>query len=74
MKRTFIILLVLIAGLPLLRAQEESLNTFSIDMGMGSLKKQDLIFSPFIIQDWSPLNIMLQYEHSKKLSSLRLTD
>ena len=42
MKRTFILLLTLVLCLPLLRAQEESLNTFSVDLGMGRLKKQDL--------------------------------
>lgn len=75
MKRTLIILLTLVMCLPILRAQQESLNTLSVDLGMGSLKKQDLIFSPFIIQDWSPANIMLQYGHSNKLeqrASLRL--
>ena len=32
-------------------------NNFSLSLGGGSLAKQDLVFSPFIHKDFTPLNI-----------------
>lgn len=67
MKRFCIILTILMMGTPLLKAQEVKLNSIGINLGIGNLQKQDLIFSPFIIKDWSPLNILLDYERSRKV-------
>jgi hypothetical protein len=37
-------------------------NNFSLSMGAGYIARQDLIFSPFIHNDFSPLNIGLEYK------------
>ncbi len=67
MKRMYIFLSILMMSTSLIKAQEVKSNSFGINLGMGNLKKQDLIFSPFIIRDWSPLNILLDYEHTGKV-------
>ncbi|MFC2090369.1 hypothetical protein ACFLT1_06290 [Bacteroidota bacterium] len=67
MKRMYIFLSIMILSTALLKAQETKSNSFGMNLGMGNLQKQDLIFSPFIIKDWSPLNILLDYEHSGKV-------
>ena len=67
MKRIYIFLSILIMSTTLLSAQETKQNSFGMNLGMGNLQKQDLIFSPFVAQDWSPLNVLLEYEHNAKL-------
>ena len=67
MKRIYIFLSILMMSTALLNAQDEKANSFGMNLGMGNLQKQDLIFSPFIIRDWSPLNILLDYEHTGKV-------
>ena len=67
MKRITIILIALLMSSALIQAQETRSNVFGINMGMGNLQKQDLIFSPFIARDWSPLNVLLNYEHHGKI-------
>ena len=68
MKRISIFLIALITGTALLSAQEIKSNALGINLGMGNLQKQDLIFSPFVARDWSPLNVLLEYEHHGKLN------
>lgn len=63
MKRMYILLSILLISITLSYAQDSKSNALGIQLGMGNLKKQDLIFSPFIASDWSPLNLHLQYEH-----------
>ena len=63
----YTILSILIMSTALADAQETKSNSFGINLGMGRLKKQDLIYSPFIARDWSPMNVLLEYEHSAKL-------
>ncbi len=46
-----------------LSAQPASL---SLLLGPGSYARQDQIFSPFVHQDWSLLNVSLQYDWGKK--------
>jgi hypothetical protein len=67
MKRISIILTTLLMGTTLLSAQETKSNALGIHLGMGNLQKQDLIFSPFVGRDWSPLNVLLEYEHRGKI-------
>ena len=67
MKRIYIFLSMLILSSTLLSAQDKKQNTFSMNLGMGNLQKQDLIFSSFIIRDWSPLNVLLEYGHTGKM-------
>ncbi|MDX2432485.1 MAG: hypothetical protein QNK35_16220, partial [Bacteroides sp.] len=51
-----------------LKAQEEAnVNSFGLSWGMGNIKRQDLSASPFVHQKWSPINVRLVYERSKKL-------
>ena len=63
----YLFLTILTMSTALLRAQEVKKNSFGINLGMGSLKKQDMIFSPFIVKDWSPLNVLLEYGHTGKV-------
>ncbi|MBC8172851.1 MAG: hypothetical protein H7X71_03000 [Chitinophagales bacterium] len=49
-------------------AQDTSLhNYFSLQGGMNMLKRQDLIFSPFIHNDISFLNTEIRYGHERRL-------
>ena len=68
MKRRIIVLcglLILTLGL---KAQEEAnVNSLGLSWGMGNIMRQDLTVSPFIHQEWSPINVRLVYERSKKL-------
>lgn len=68
MKRIYLILSVCIMSTAVSTAQDAKSNAFGVHLGMGNLKKQDLIFSPFIASDWSPLNVLLKYEHHGKLN------
>jgi hypothetical protein len=68
MKRISIILTTLLMGTTLLSAQEIKTNALGVNLGMGNLRKQDLIFSPFVARDWSPLNVLLTYEHRGTLN------
>jgi hypothetical protein len=68
MKRIFIILSVLLTSPTLLRSQVQKSNALGIHLGMGHLQKQDLIFSPFVASDWSPLNVLLDYAHHGKIN------
>lgn len=67
MKRIYIAFLALVLALPELGAQNQASSSLGLYWGMGKLKKQDLIFSPFVHQDWSPLNVALNYKRSGKL-------
>ena len=67
MKRISFLLSALLTTTTLLSAQEIKSNAIGINLGMGKLQKQDLIFSPFVARDWSPLNVRLEYEHHGKL-------
>ncbi len=73
-KKITILLAALVTCLSGLRAQNESSNSLNkptnsigIYWGTGNLKKQDLNFSPFVHQSWSPVNVILNYERSGKL-------
>ena len=58
-------LLILTLGL---KAQEQAgVNSLALSWGMGNIMRQDLTVSPFVHQEWSPLNVRLVYERSNKL-------
>jgi hypothetical protein len=74
MKKIAMIIVALVICLSGLRAQDETsnsqekpTNSIGISWGFGNLKKQDLIFSPFVHQSWSPINVVVDYERSGKL-------
>ena len=68
MKHRIIVLCGLIILTLGLKAQEEArVNSFGLNWGMGNIKRQDLSVSPFVHKDWSPINVRLVYERSKKL-------
>jgi hypothetical protein len=74
MNKITIIIMALFTSLSGLRAQEksdsasaEATNSIGLSWGLGNLKKQDLIFSPFVHQSWSALNFVVDYERSGKL-------
>ena len=51
-------------------AQEQEqarVNSLGLSWGMGNIMRQDLTVSPFIHQEWSPINVRLVYERSRKL-------
>ncbi len=50
-----------------LQAQTESMQSFSVAVGPSYIARQDLIFSPFIHRDLSPINLALQYQKDKKV-------
>ena len=67
MNRSYIILTFLLMSTSLITAQETKSNSLGLNLGMGNLQKQDLIFSPFVARDWSPVNVLLEYEHHGKI-------
>ena len=48
-------------------AQRDTTSQLSLSIGPAHLSRQDLIFSPFIHKDLSPLSVGLKYEWDKKL-------
>jgi len=73
-KNLFIAVVALSISISGLRAQDEApgsaegpSNSIGLYWGMRKLKQQDLIFSRFVHQDWSPVHVILNYEHSGKL-------
>jgi len=68
MKHRIIVLCGLIILTLSLKAQEETkVNSLGLSWGMGNIMRQDLTVSPFIHQEWSPINVRLVYERSRKL-------
>lgn len=51
----------------MLYAQDSRYNSVQIGWGYGNIMRQDLTVSPFVHQDWSPVNVYLNYSRSKKL-------
>ena len=66
MKRIHLILAVLFISSTLLTAQDDKSKSLGVYLGAGNLKKQDLIFSPFVASDWSMQNVLLEYEKNAK--------
>lgn len=51
-----------------LAAQEDAkTNSLTLGWGMGNIMRQDFTVSPFVHKDWSPVNLHVVYERSKKL-------
>lgn len=68
MKHRIIVLCgLIILTLGLKAQEEEAVNSFGLNWGMGHVKRQDLSFSPMTHQKWSALNFAFSYERSKKL-------
>ena len=68
MKRRIFVLCGLIILTLGLKAQEAAnVNSLGLSWGMGNIMRQDLTVSPFVHQEWSPINVRLVYERSKKL-------
>lgn len=69
MKRCIFVLSAILLIAFTLDAQSlpEKSNTLRLNWGMGTIKRQDLIFSPVMHQDRSPFNLTLGYTHSHKL-------
>ncbi len=57
MKRFYVIVAALLISFSGLRAKDSANNSLGLYLGYGKLKKQDLIFSPFVHQDWSPVHV-----------------
>lgn len=66
MKKTLLFLLCLTLTGSLF-AQQDIQKSLSLSWGFGNLQKQDLTFSPMIHRDWSPLNVVVEYQRSKKI-------
>lgn len=67
MKNWICILLGGIFAAQALLAQPERPNALSLEWGFGTLARQDLIFSPFVHQANSALNLGLSYERDRQL-------
>jgi len=68
MKRRIIKTGLLIFLAAAMMAQDDvKVNALSLNWGMGNIKRQDFTITPFTHSDWSPLNVQLVYERSKKL-------
>jgi len=68
MKRRIINICLFIFLTVALMAQEaEKGNSLRLNWGMGNIMRQDFTVSPFVHTEWSPLNVQLVYERSKKL-------
>ena len=66
-KQLFLIMALGFLCTGLLSAQETAQSSLVLQWGMGHLKKQDLTFSPMIHSSWSPIQIELAYQRSKRL-------
>lgn len=68
MKKIFLISLLLFFCLQAdLLAQKKIENQLSLALGMSHLKRQDLIFSPFVHQDLSLMQIGINYQRNSRL-------
>ena len=68
MKRKIVNICLFIFLATVMMAQDDvKVNSLSLNWGMGNIKRQDFTISPFTHTDWSPLNVQLVYERSKKL-------
>jgi len=68
MQQRYLITLTIFCSLfQMALAQRDSLPQLTLSLGPAHLKRQDLIFSPFIHQDLSPLTFGLLYEKNKKV-------
>lgn len=58
----------------ILQAQGQDLkNNFSLSIGAGQFSRQDLVFSPFVHTDFTPINIGLEYtRNAKSYQNLKL--
>lgn len=65
MKKYLVILLAVVAGKII--AQDSTFNSVQVGWGYGKIMRQDLTLSPFIHEDWSPVNFFASYHRSKKL-------
>ena len=65
--RILLTLFYCIASLGYSHAQRDTLPQLTLSLGPAHLSRQDLIFSPFIHTDFSPLNVGLKYEKNKKV-------
>lgn len=66
-KILIIILLVTVFIQGSIYAQVEKTNAISLSWGIGNLKRQDVNFSPFIINPSSATNVSFAYEHMGKV-------
>ncbi len=66
MKRSIIYIFLLVTVAESI-AQDSTRNSIQLSWGIGNIMRQDLTVSPFIHKDWSPVNVRLNYERSKKL-------
>lgn len=41
-------------------------NSLQLQIGVGNIARQDLVFSPFIHKDLSPINVSIRYQREKK--------
>lgn len=64
--RIILSIVIMICSLGYSYAQRDTTSQLSLSIGPAHLSRQDLIFSPFIHKDLSPLSVGLKYEWDKK--------
>ncbi len=72
MKRFVCSIVVILMSTLVLFSQDstENKNSIRVEYGLHHLAKQDLIFSPFILRDISPINIGIIYKHENRFLQL----
>lgn len=56
------------------QAQRDTTSHLTLSLGPAHLSRQDLVFSPFIHKDLSPLTVGLKYEKNKKVHQFARLD
>ena len=72
MKKTVYCFVFILMNTPVLFSQDstENKNSITIEYGLHHLAMQDLIFSPFILKDVTPLNIGIIYKHENRFLNM----
>jgi len=67
MKTTYhLIIFTLVFSAACLNAQNGVQKSLGVSWGLSNIQRQDLIFSPMIHRDWSPVNTVIDYHRTGK--------
>ncbi len=67
MKHSILLLLFTLLFLPGIAQRQNAHHTLQLHWGIGNITRQDFTVSPFVHQEWSPINFQLSYNRSKNL-------
>lgn len=66
MKSTLILTIIFCFSLLENLVAQDLKNNLQLQVGFGHIARQDLVFSPFIHKDLSPMNVSIRYQREKK--------